>query len=175
MVGNRNAYRSHLVAVDFDDDRKICKAEKLAKEHMATKRKPKFNRRGGFKRRPFYRNWQSRGNYNPQYRDGSYRSPGSGRSLDDAERTTYYPNRRQSSSISLRFLRKYVLRKTSEGKGFSLYLYLVVTPYMLYHKISLCHVVVMWRGNDCIMLFLFYEMYFTISLLVYIYITFYMN
>ena len=97
-----NAYRSHPVAEDSDDDKPIRKAEKLAKERMANRSKrTRFGRRGN--RRPFNRNWQSRDDFNPQYKDPTYRSAGSPRSLDSGQRATYYPNRRRPSQNSLCF------------------------------------------------------------------------
>ena len=99
-----NVYRTHPVAEDSDDDRKIRKAEKLAKERLAVRtRKSRGNRRGGFNRRPFNRNWGPRDDYNPQYRDPTYRGTGSGRSLDQGQRNTYYPNRRRPSSNTICF------------------------------------------------------------------------
>ena len=84
-----NVYRSHPVAEDSDDDRKIRKAEKLAKERLAVKtKKSRGNRRGGFGKRPYNRPWQPREDYGNQYRDQSYRAAGSGRSLDQGQRIT---------------------------------------------------------------------------------------
>ena len=76
-----NVYRSHPVADDSDDDRKIRKAEKLAKERLASKSKcNRSNRRGGYQRRPYNRPWGNRDDYNPQYRDQSFHGTSSGRS-----------------------------------------------------------------------------------------------
>ena len=97
------AYRSHPVAEDSDDDKRIRKAEKLAKERMANRsKKTRPFRRGGF-RRPYNRNWQNREDYNPQYKDPTYRTAGSAHGLDAGQRTTYYPNRRRASQNSLCF------------------------------------------------------------------------
>ena len=99
-----NVYRSHPVVEDSDDDRKIRKAEKLAKERLAVKtRKSRGNRQGGFGRRPYNHPWVPRDDFNPQYRDQSYRGVGSGRSLAQGQRNTYYPNRRRPSSNSICF------------------------------------------------------------------------
>ena len=99
-----NVYRSHPVAEDSDDDRKIRKAEKLAKEHLAVKTKrTQFNRRGGFQRRPYQRQWGNHDDFNPQFKDMSYRGNNSGQGQDAGQRNTYYPNRRRASQNSICF------------------------------------------------------------------------
>ena len=99
-----NAYRSHPVAEDSDDDKRIRKAKKLAKERMANRSKrTRFGRRGNYNRRPFNRNWQNRDDFNPQYKDPTYRSTGATRGLESGQRATYYPNRRRPSPNSLCF------------------------------------------------------------------------
>ena len=93
-----NLYRSNPVADDSDDDKRIKKAEKLAKEKMALKsRRGRNNRRGNY-RRPFYRQ-----DFNN--RDFPYRSYGGGRSQDNAQRGVYVPDRRRQSTGNLLFLR----------------------------------------------------------------------
>ena len=98
-----NAYNTHPVAEDSDDDKRIRKAEKLAKERVAARsRKSRGRGRGGY-RRPFNRGWQNREDYSSQYKDQLYQSNGSARSLDAGQRNTYYPNRRRPSANSLCF------------------------------------------------------------------------
>ena len=99
-----NVYRSHPVADDSDDDRKIRKAEKLAKERLASKSKWNWStRRGGYQRRPYNRFWGNRDDFNPQYREQSFRNTASGRSTDASQRNTYYPNRRRASPNTICF------------------------------------------------------------------------
>ena len=83
-----NAYKSHPAAVDSDDDKRIRKAEKVAQEKIAAKRKPK-RKYGG-------RN-QYRGGYDRRD-SSSYRSVGSDRSQDSTQRTAYVPDKRKRSS-----------------------------------------------------------------------------
>ena len=93
-----NVYRSHPVADDSDDDRRIRKAEKLAKEKMQAKsRRNKPNRRFNPYRRPYFAN----DSFQP--RSFPYRSFGSARSQDNAQRNTYVPDRRRSGNSNLCF------------------------------------------------------------------------
>ena len=87
-----NVYKSHLVAADSEDDKKIRKADKEAVDRLAAKHKSK----GRF--RPYNRRYQSnRGSYNPGYscraEYNNYRSMGGDRSLDAGQRTSYVPER----------------------------------------------------------------------------------
>ena len=88
-----NVYRSHPLASDSDDDKRIRKAEKLAKEKLAAKsRRGRPNRRGNY-RRPFFR-YDRPDNYHGR-QEYPYRSFGSARTQDNAQRNTYVPDRRR--------------------------------------------------------------------------------
>ena len=55
-----NAYNTHPVAEDSDDDKRIRKAEKLAKERVAVRSRKSRGRGRGGARRPFNRGWPNR-------------------------------------------------------------------------------------------------------------------
>ena len=64
-----NAYKANPIAEDSDNDKRLQRAEKVAKERMAAKaRKSKFNGRGRFYRRPYWNRFESE-----QQRDFPYR------------------------------------------------------------------------------------------------------
>ena len=89
-----NAYKANPIAEDSDDDKRLQRAKKVAKERMAAKaRKSKFNGRGRFYRRPYWNRFDSE-----QQRDFPYRSSGSMRSQDQQQRHGYVPNCRQQNS-----------------------------------------------------------------------------
>ena len=95
-----NVYRSNPVADDSDDDRRIRKAEKLAKEKVAAKsRRNRPNRRFSAYRRPFNRGE----GFNREQRDFPYRNFGSGRCQDNQQRGAYIPDRRRPSPNTLCF------------------------------------------------------------------------
>ena len=90
-----NVYKSHPVAADSDDDKKLRKADKEAVERLAAKRRAKkpnrpFNRRYG----------QGRGGGQPYQRDYNtgYRSYGSDRSQESSQRTSFVPDQRRRAS-----------------------------------------------------------------------------
>ena len=91
-----NVYRAHPLADNPADDRKIRRAEKVAKERLASK-----SRRGRSNPRPFNRrqdNWGNRDSYRENYhrdnRSFPFRSVGAARSQDQNQRSTYVPDRR---------------------------------------------------------------------------------
>ena len=95
-----SAYRSHSIADNAADDKAIKRADKVGKERLAAKQR-KNNRPY---RRPFNRS------YRPNYRDDRaspdhdfYRSVGSNRSQDSAQRQTYVPERRRPTPQSVCF------------------------------------------------------------------------
>ena len=88
-----NVYRSHPVADDSDDDRRIRKAEKLAKEKMQAKSRNKPNRRFNPYRRPYFAN----DSFQP--RSFPYRGYGSARSQDNSQRNTYVTTTTYASSV----------------------------------------------------------------------------
>ena len=90
-----NVYKSHPVAADSNDDKKLRKADKEAVERLAARRRNKRPSRsfcGGYGRgrggHPYSR---------PVYQPG-YRSYGSDRSQESSQRTTYVPERRRRAS-----------------------------------------------------------------------------
>ena len=87
-----NVYKSHPVAADSDDDKKLRKADKEAVERLAAKRKSK---RPG---RPYNRRYQGRGASTSNGRDSGYRAYGSDRSQESSQRTSYVPDRRRRPS-----------------------------------------------------------------------------
>ena len=95
-----NLYKSNPVA-----DRRIRRADKMAKERIATKqRRGRGGYRGHFNQRR-QNNWEPRDSRD-DYRDYPYRSTGSSRSRDPQQRNTYVPDsrRRQSQSSSVCYL-----------------------------------------------------------------------
>ena len=87
-----NVYRSHPLADNAADDKKIRRAERIAKERLAARsRKPRPSREP-YQRR--YDNWQNRDGYNRENR--SFRSTGSMKSQDQYQRNGYTPQRRDN-------------------------------------------------------------------------------
>ena len=94
-----NLYRSHPVAENAEDDRRIRRADKLAKERLSAKqRRGKPASRGRYQRRSHY--WQQRDDFPSNNRDFPYKSTSSSRSQHYQQRNTYVPDRRHNSNTS---------------------------------------------------------------------------
>ena len=91
-----NVYRSHPLADDAADDKKIRRAEKIAKERVAAKMKRgRSQPRNNYQRR--YEGWNAKEPYMKDSRGYGYRSQGSVRSQDAFQRGTYVPEKRNSN------------------------------------------------------------------------------
>ena len=91
-----NLYRSHPVAENSEDDRRIRRADKLAKERISAKQKRGRNPpRGRFQCRSYH--WQQRDDY-PQHKEYPYRPTSSARSQDFQQRNTYVPDRHNKNT-----------------------------------------------------------------------------
>ena len=94
-----NAYKANPIAEDSDDDKRLQRAEKVAKECVAAKtRKSKFGGRGHFYRRGY---WNCDDSDNQRY--FPYRNNGSGKSQDQQQRNGYVPNHRRRQNFNLCF------------------------------------------------------------------------
>ena len=92
-----NVYKSHPVAVDSDDDKKIRKADREAIERLAAKR-IKTRRTRPYSR--WYGGNRQGGSSYQRPDQGGYRAFGSERSVDHSQRTTYVPERRRRASAN---------------------------------------------------------------------------
>ena len=96
------AYRSHPVADNTSDDKRIRRADKIGKERVAAKQKKNNNkpyRRPRFNNRPYRAPYQDDGDQERDY----YRSYGSNRSQNAGQRQSYAPDRRRPTSQSVCF------------------------------------------------------------------------
>ena len=93
-----NAYKANPIAEDSDDDKRLQRAEPVAKDRVAAKaKKSGFGGRGWFFRRPYWNNHDY--NREDSDREYPYRGNGSMKSQDNHQKNGYTPgNKRQQNS-----------------------------------------------------------------------------